>query len=287
MSTQLWSILVLGGLGCIFGVGLALASRIFRIKQNPLKLQIMDMLPKANCGACGFAGCEAYADWLVSDQKASVDKCTVGGPETTRDIGRLFGKEVIVTGQKIAVIMCSGGKDCTDRFSYQGISTCEAVNLVFGGHKSCLYGCLGFGDCVKVCPFDAITLTISGTVPVINTGKCTGCGLCVTACPKKIIELVEDKFKVGISCKSRDKGALVRKICKTGCIGCGICVKVCPVNDIVLENNLARIKHENCNNCGICVEKCPTKTIRSRTGVPPVNCPLSLRGRSPAAAIPS
>ena len=267
MNIPLWSILVLGGLGCIFGVGLAVASRIFRIKQNPLKLQIMDMLPKANCGACGFAGCESYADWLVSDQKASVEKCTVGGPDIARDIGRLFGKEVTATGKKKAVIVCSGGENCTDRFSYRGVSTCEAVNLIFGGQKSCLYGCLGFGDCVKVCPFGAIKQTGPGKVPVIDAGKCTGCGLCLAACPKKIIELVEDRFTVSISCKSNHKGALVRKICKPGCIGCGICIKVCPVNDIVLENNLARIKYENCNNCGLCIEKCPTKSIRSRTGV--------------------
>jgi len=221
------------------------------------------MLPKANCGACGFAGCESYADWLVSDQKASVEKCTVGGPELAVGIGRLFGKEVTVTAKKKAVIVCSGGENCTDRFSYQGVSTCKAVNLVFGGQKSCLYGCLGFGDCVKVCPFNAITLDGPGKVPVINLAKCTGCGLCVASCPKKIIELVEEeKFKVAVSCKSKDKGAVVRKICKTGCIGCGICVKNCPVNDIVLENNLARIKYENCNNCGICVAKCPTKSIR-------------------------
>ena len=263
MSMQLWAILVLGGLGCVFGIGLALASRIFHIKQNPLKLQIMDMLPKANCGACGFAGCEAYADWLVSDQKASVEKCTVGGFETARDIGRLFGKEVAATGKKTAVIICSGGENCTDRFSYKGVNTCKAANQVFGGQKSCLYGCLGFGDCVKVCPFNAITLDGPGKVPVIDPAKCTACGLCVTACPKKIIELIDEKFNVVISCKSRDKGAVVRKICKVGCIGCGLCVKNCPVNDIVMENNLARIKYENCNNCGICIEKCPTKSIKA------------------------
>ncbi|MFH2069497.1 MAG: RnfABCDGE type electron transport complex subunit B [Candidatus Omnitrophota bacterium] len=262
MNTQLWSILVLGGLGCLFGVGLALASRIFRIKQNPLKLQIMDMLPKANCGACGFAGCESYADWLVSDQKASVEKCTVGGPDIARDIGRLFGKEVTAAARKKAVIVCSGGENCADRFTYRGVNTCKAANQIFGGHKSCLYGCLSLGDCVKVCPFGAIKHTGPGKVPVIDINKCTGCGLCVAACPKKIIELIEDKFTVNISCKSHDKGAFVRKICKTGCIGCGICVKNCPVHDIVLENNLARIKYENCNNCGVCVEKCPTKSIK-------------------------
>lgn len=262
MSIEISSILVLGGLGLMFGVGLALASKVFHIKQNPLKLGIMDILPKANCGACGLAGCESYADWLLSDKTASVNKCTVGGPEVIKQIGSLLGKEVIITAKKTAVIICSGGENCTDRFNYGGVNTCKAVNLIFGGNKSCVFGCLEFGDCIKVCPFDAISQTVPGTVPVINTDRCTGCGLCVTACPKKIIVLVEEKFKVNILCKSNDKGYFVKKICKTGCIGCGLCVKVCPVKDIVMENNLAWIKYVDCNNCGLCIIKCPTKTIK-------------------------
>jgi len=267
MSLELSAILVLGGLGFIFGIGLAIASKIFHIKEDPKKLEILNILPNANCGACGLAGCESYAEWLASDEAAEINKCSVGGPEVAKKIAAIIGRNVGEISKKVAVIYCSGGKNCSDKFEYYGIETCQASNIVFGGHKSCVYGCLGFGDCVKVCPFGAITQSEPGTVPVIDYSKCTGCGLCVKACPKKIINLVEDKFSVHVRCKSNDKGAVVRKICKTGCIGCGLCVKVCPVNDIVLENNLARIKYINCNNCGLCIEKCPTKVIQKTISV--------------------
>lgn len=262
MNINFMPILVLGGLGAVFGIGLAIASRIFQLKENITKLKVLELLPGANCGACGLAGCESYAELLSSDKDVSLNKCTVGGAELVEKLGALFGREATATGKKIAVIMCSGGENCTDRFTYSGVNTCYAVNLVFGGHKSCIYGCLGLGDCVKSCPFGAITQDKPGTVPVINPEKCTGCGLCVNVCPKKIIELVEEKFTVHIKCKSIDKGTFVRKICKVGCIGCGVCVKICPVNDIVLENNLAKIKYITCDNCGKCVEKCLTKTIQ-------------------------
>jgi RnfABCDGE-type electron transport complex B subunit len=259
MSIELTAVIILGGLGLMFAFVLGIANKIFFLRQDPVKIKIIDMLPGANCGACGFAGCDSYADAVVN-QDISLDKCTVSTQEAVKKIGQILGKEVSETEVRVAVIACSGGVNCKDRFTYLGIDTCQAANAVFGGYKACIYGCLGFGDCVRVCPFDAITHTY-GEVPVIDYDKCTGCGLCIKTCPKKIIELVPQKYSVHILCKSLDKGAVVRKICKTGCIGCGICAKICPKNDIVMKDNLARMKYALCDNCGLCIEKCPTKAI--------------------------
>ncbi len=253
------SILLLGGLGFLFAGGLSIASRIFSVKEDPKKTAVFELLPGANCGACGFAGCEVYAQFLVDGDFQSF-KCTVATPETIKKISALLGKEIGITEKKVAVIYCKGGTECKNKFTYFGVETCESANLIFGGNKTCKYGCLGLGDCVRVCPFGAITYELYN-VPVIDENKCTGCGLCVNTCPKKIISLVPVKYNVHIRCSSKDTGSYVRQICKTGCIACGICVKTCPVKAIEITENFAKIDYNKCTVCGLCVERCPTNTI--------------------------
>jgi len=254
------AIVFLGGAGFLLGFILAFAAEKFSVKTNPLEEKLLSLLPGANCGACGYPGCSGYAESMASG-KAEPGKCPVlSSQEAINEIFRLMGKEPVVSNRKTAVIFCGGGNDCRDNFEYKGIESCAVASRYYGGPKSCEYGCIGLGDCARVCPFGAITYK-KGEVPLIDEEKCTACGLCVEACPKKIIHLVECKYRYHIRCSSLDKGARVRQICPPGCIGCGICVKSCPQNDIILENNLARMKYDRCDNCGICMEKCPTRTI--------------------------
>ncbi|MBN1622636.1 MAG: RnfABCDGE type electron transport complex subunit B [Endomicrobiales bacterium] len=255
------SILFLGGVGLLFGIGLGIAAKKFAVKLNPKEEEIIGLLPGVNCGACGYPGCSGYAAALINGE-AEPGKCTVASKEVNSEIARILGKEVAETDRKVAIILCNGGSNCKDKMDYQGIKDCNIAAAVFGGSKECSSGCLGLGSCAKACPFGAIIQEKPGDVPKIDWNKCTGCGICVSVCPKKIINLVPCKFKFHILCQSNDKGAIVRKICSVGCIGCGLCVKVCPEKDIVLENNLARMKYDNCNNCGLCFAKCPTKSIK-------------------------
>ncbi|MBU0952510.1 MAG: 4Fe-4S binding protein [Elusimicrobia bacterium] len=159
-----------------------------------------------------------------------------------------------------AVIYCAGGNNCSDKYAYQGVETCFAASKIFRGKKECIYGCIGFGDCAQACAEGAIS-HVKGEIPAVNKNTCTGCGLCVSACPKKIISLVPSKYDVHIKCSSLNAGRYVREICATGCISCGICVKICPTKAIKIENNLAVVNYNKCSNCGLCVERCPANTI--------------------------
>ncbi|MDI6641671.1 MAG: 4Fe-4S binding protein, partial [Elusimicrobiota bacterium] len=187
-------------------------------------------------------------------------KCSATKLESRKKIAEILGQQIPEIETKVAVILCSGGSSCIDKFDYRGVKTCQAASLIFRGHKACVYGCLGFGDCALVCPFDAISY-IEGEVPVVDRRKCTGCGICVEKCPKKIIALIPEKYNVHVRCSSLDRGDWTRKICKTGCISCGICVKVCPVKAIEIENNLAKINYSTCSVCGLCVDRCPSNAI--------------------------
>ncbi len=253
------SVSILGGLGLLAGSGLAYASKKFVSKIDPKVEAILEALPGANCGACGFAGCSGFAKALV-EERAQANGCILGGEEVAREVASILGVEVEVKEKKIAKILCYHKGASQTQFDYQGLESCRAAALLFGGDKACSYSCLGLGDCVEACPFGAITL-IKGKIE-INEERCTGCGKCVSICPKGVITLVPEEKRVHILCNSKDKGAIVRKICKEGCIGCGICVKVCPEKAITLKDNLAYIDYEKCTECGACVEKCPTHTIK-------------------------
>lgn len=254
-------ILSLGGLGLAFGAILAFAYTKFAVEKDPRVDEVREALPGANCGACGYPGCDGLAAAIVAG-KAPVNACTVGGANSAEKIGAIMGVETPVGEKKVARVLCQGDLDAAaQKYRYVGIDSCAAANALGGGSKACPYGCLGLGDCVKACPFGAIEV-ING-VAVVDEEKCTGCTLCVVACPKGIIQMVPKSKRAVILCASLDKGKLVRSYCKVGCIACNICVRKCPENTIVLENNLAHIVYDKCTNCMECVSNCPTGAIKN------------------------
>lgn len=232
--TVLLGVIVLTVLGLLFGLGLAVASRVFAVKTDPRVEQVDATLPQANCGACGYSGCLAYAEAVVKEGVAT-NLCIPGGIETARAIADAMGVEFEETVALRAYVHCQGGnKEAVSVFDYDGVADCRAAALVHGGPKACKYGCLGFGTCAKVCPFDAITMSKNG-LPVIDYARCTGCGVCVRACPVNIIELLPPGTRVFLACSNRDRGAAVKKICSVGCISCLICAKVTSSEAVTME----------------------------------------------------
>jgi len=263
MSIILYSIATLGILGVIYGLGLAFASKKFHVDIDPKIEQINEILPGVNCGACAFPGCTGYAEAIV-EKGADINLCAPGGDEVIANIAKIMGIEATSADKKIAVIHCqSGGINNTFfRYNYHGISTCKAAVLVSSGPNLCNYGCVFQNDCIEACQFDAIHLDENG-MRIIDEEKCTGCGACVIACPRNLIELVSIKKRVHVLCSSHDKGAVSRKVCgnKTACIACTLCVKKCPVEAIEMQDNIAVIIYDKCINCGQCTDVCPTSAI--------------------------
>lgn len=261
MTGAIWiPVVIISGLGLIFGLGLAFASKKFEVKVDERIAKVRDVLPGANCAACGQTGCDAFAEAVVGGI-CKVDGCPVGGSEVAKKIGEILGVEVEDSEKKIARVMCGGSLDVSKvKYDYEGIEDCTAAANLFGGPRACVYGCVGMGNCVRACPFDAIVVE-NGVAKVIAS-KCTGCGKCVDACPKKIIELVPICSEYTVRCSSLDKGAVVRQICTIGCIGCTRCVKACPVGAISMNGPLAKIDPAKCTNCGECIKVCPTMSIR-------------------------
>jgi len=277
-STVYITLIVLAGLGVVFGVALALVAARFVVKVDPKVEQVRETLPGANCGACGFAGCMGYAEAVVGNPDVAVSMCAPGKSAVAEKIAIITGKKAEKVEPKIARVFCQGGTSLSQRkFIYTGVQDCTAAVLAAGGDKSCEYGCLGFGTCMRACPFGAITMS-ADNLPIIHPDKCTACGKCVAACPKQVIELAQTSKAVVISCHSRDKGVDVKKKCQVGCIACGICVRTCPVDAIKIDNNLARIDHSKCIVCGLCVKKCPTSAIfdyiplRPKAYIDPTKC---------------
>ncbi|MCK4339833.1 MAG: RnfABCDGE type electron transport complex subunit B [Candidatus Cloacimonetes bacterium] len=259
----LTTIIVLGCLGIIFGIVLAIASKKFHVEIDPKIEKIEEALPGANCGACGLPGCSGYAEAIVYSG-ADIHLCAPGGDEVAHEIAKIMGIKASKKERNIAVIQCqSGGINNTFlKFENKGIETCQAALILSSGHNLCEYGCLSYNDCLRACPFDAISLD-DNNMRLIDEVKCTGCGNCVEACPIDLILLIPISKKVNVLCKSLDKGKDAKVKCgnKTACIGCGICAKKCPVEAITIENNLAIIDYEKCVACGICATVCPTKSI--------------------------
>lgn len=254
----LTSILSLGSLGFLFGLGLAFASKRFFVKTDERTEEILSKLPGANCGVCGKAGCLGFAQGLVSGV-CGVEGCKVMEEDQRKEVADLLGIELIPKVKAKSVLCCQGGKKVRERFNYQGIKDCISANLVLGGQKECIFGCLGFFDCVKLCPFEAIS--IGEGIPVISEERCTGCGKCVEACPKRLFSLVPIDKKYFVLCRSKDFGKKVLDICPVGCIGCGKCKKACSVDAICIADNLATIDYNKCNDCGECLKACPTKAV--------------------------
>lgn len=254
----LYAVLVLGLLGAVFGLVLAIASKLFEVKKNPLLEPISNVLPGANCGGCGYAGCAAFAQAVI-DGKAEPNGCVVGGESCAEKIAEILGVEVKKNTRLAAFVNCSGGNNAKKKFQYIGISDCHAAMRISGGPTECAYGCIGLGSCVNACPFGAISL-VNG-VAFVDHERCTGCLVCVNTCPKHIIHPVPYYADVNVACSSHEKGAALRKICNIGCIGCKICEKTCQYDAIHVVDNLASIDYEKCTGCGECALKCPRHLI--------------------------
>jgi len=247
-------------MGLLFGVGLALAYKRYEVKVDPKVEAVREVLPGANCGACGYPGCDGFASAVVNGG-ASPSGCPVGGAKVTEDICEILGVEADVGEDMVAKVLCQGDMDrAKDKFIYTGVEDCAAASMLSSGPKACSYGCLGLGSCVKVCQFDAIHIDERG-IAVVDVDKCTACGQCVNACPKGLIEMVPKKSFVQVMCISKDRGKDVRKYCDIGCIACRICVNACEFGAIEIENNIAKIDYDKCTNCMVCAEKCPTNAI--------------------------
>jgi RnfABCDGE-type electron transport complex B subunit len=253
-------IITMAALGLLFSAGLVVAYQKLKVEENPKTVKVSESLPQANCGACGYAGCQAFAEAVVSGEATS-NGCPVGGAETAQMIADILGVEVGEIIKKVARLHCRGTKEAAkDRGEYLGLTTCYAANLV-GGNKQCTYGCLGYGDCVKACQFDALFMDDNG-LPTVVEEACTACGKCVDACPRDLFELHPQEQNILVFCRSLDRGPAAKKACKNACIGCGICVRACP-DAIELEENLAVIKdYKKILPEQIpAMEKCPTDSI--------------------------
>ncbi|MBU4484534.1 RnfABCDGE type electron transport complex subunit B [bacterium] len=250
-------IIILGVLGLLFGIGLYIASKVFHVHVDPRVEKVEACLPGANCGACGLAGCGGFAKAIVHGH-ADITSCIPGGDDVAHQIADIMGVEVAGSEKQVAILHCKG-REVNDKYDYKGIRSCAAANLLHGGPKECVYGCIAFGDCVKACPFDALHM-VNG-FPVVDEEKCTACGKCVAACPKNLFSIQKMKSTVHVTCKSMDKPKDARKVCKVACIGCGKCTKVCKFDAIYVENFLARIDYDKCVSCGLCEKECPTNAI--------------------------
>ena len=254
------AILALGLAGLVFGAILALAAQKFKVKEDPRVVEILSVLPGANCGACGFPGCSGLAA-AICEGTAPCNACIPGGNPAAEQISEIMGVDSEAVEPMVAVVYCQGDNDhASNMAEYHGFEDCRALNQL-GGLKGCSYGCLGMGTCVDACPFGAMYMSSKG-LPVVIKDKCTGCGACVKACPRNVIGLAPASNTVHILCRSYDKGPAVRKYCKVGCIGCRLCVRSCPQEAISMDKKtLAKIDYSLCENCGICAIKCPVKAI--------------------------
>jgi Na+-translocating ferredoxin:NAD+ oxidoreductase RNF subunit RnfB len=261
---------VLGGLGLGFGLILGLASKVFHVETDPRLDQLNECLPGANCGGCGYAGCGGYAEAVLTGE-APIGLCNSGGNECAQTMAKIMGVEAGEVTRKVALVRCSGEKHYDKdgnltsgarvKAKYEGFKDCLAASKVGGsGPLSCKFGCLGFGSCVKVCKYDAISI-VNG-IAKVNEDRCVGCMSCAKGCPRGLIVPVEPKRNVVIACASLAKGAVTTRGCTIGCIGCGLCKKICPQEAITIEKNLAVIDYSKCDNCGLCATVCPKKLIK-------------------------
>jgi Na+-translocating ferredoxin:NAD+ oxidoreductase RNF subunit RnfB len=249
-------------LGILLGLGLAFAARLLAVRRDERVEAIEKALPGANCGACGFAGCAAYAAQIVGGEVA-LDLCTVGGAEVAKQVARIMGVEYqgSAAGKRVPQVHCRGGQGTAERaFNYSGVEDCVALFALFGGNKICKYGCLGLGTCMRVCPVDAIYYDAEGLVWV-NKEICISCGQCVKICPTGVMQWLPYEADYLVVCSSKDKGALVRKYCKVGCIACKICEKKSPEGGYKVEDNLSRIDFAAAGDRKAGADACPTKCI--------------------------
>lgn len=265
MEIAILIVVLMTSVGLLFGLILAIANKKFEVEVNPLIHLVEDVLPKGQCGACGYAGCMAYAEAVVLDESVAPNLCIPGKEAVAKRVAELTGKVAEEVEPRYAYIHCNGCKNnSSDKYIYEGIDDCICANILLNGPKSCEYGCLGLGTCVKNCPFDAIKIG-DNNLPIIDREKCSGCGKCQSVCPKKVIQMALENSIVAVDCNNKEKGAKAKKSCNVPCIGCGLCAKKCEHGAIKIENNLAVVDSsiciEKCNE-PLCVNSCPTGAIK-------------------------
>lgn len=259
MNDILLPILILAVIGLVAGLLLAIASIVMAVPKDQKAEDIREMLPGANCGACGYSGCDGYAQALAKGE-AKPGLCPVGGSDVANSIAAYLGVAASSVEPHMSVVRCLGSHDnTTDRVEYEGITSCAAAAAVAGGPTSCTYGCIGLGDCVNVCNYNA--LSVRNGVAMVESKNCVACGMCIDACPRHLLTLVPVKKQAVVLCSNCDKGAATNKVCKVGCIGCMRCEKTCKYDAIHVKNFVASVDPEKCVGCGECVDVCPRHII--------------------------
>lgn len=252
---------IVAAVGLFIGLFLGFAAKTFEVKTDERELQVRELLPGANCGGCGYPGCDGLAS-AIAKGEAPANACPVANKESHKLIAEVMGTAVEESEPKVAFVKCVGTCDKTEvKYEYYGVADCNKAAVVPGkGNKKCSYGCMGFGSCVRVCAFDAIHI-VNG-IAVVDKSKCTGCSSCTAQCPNKLIEMVPASARHLVGCSSLDKGKDVKAACKAGCIACKLCVKACEYDAIKVENNIAYIDYSKCTNCGKCAAVCPVQVIQ-------------------------
>ena len=260
MNPVLIAVIVLCAVGIVCALMLVIAAKYMSVPVDEKFPAIRECLPGANCGACGYAGCDGYANALASGNEKKINKCVAGGHDVAKELSDVTGIPFEAVAEVNAFVRCQGTCLSTKKKAeFDGAKSCAAAKLVFGGDGACRFGCLGYGDCAAVCHEHAINI-ING-VAHINDYRCMGCGACTRTCPQGIIQILPKDIEIYPACSNHDKGASVMKVCSSGCIGCGLCAKKCPTGAITMENNLPVIDHSKCVACGTCVDACPKHSI--------------------------
>ena len=267
MNAIITPVMLVVVIGLICAGLLVFASKVFHVAVDERVTLVREVLPGANCGGCGYAGCDDYAANLVADEGLSCTLCSPGWAAVASQVAEILGRSAGSVEPEVAQVMCNGTCDASRKvLEWQGMSSCKGAKGWFSSPNACMFGCMGLGDCVDACQFDAIGI-VDG-IAKVNRENCVACGACVGACPQKIIRLVPEKSQVHVLCSSTDKGAVAKKNCDNACIGCTKCTTVCNFDAISVENFLAGIDVSKCKSCGLCAVVCPTGAINSFKKLP-------------------
>lgn len=261
MNPIILAVLIVSAIGLIAGLALAVASIVMAVPVDKKAEAIRECLPGANCGACGFSGCDGYAAALSKGVTKNTALCAPGGNEVSAQIAEIAGLTAGSVAPSAAVVMCQGFCEKSNtKMIYNGVESCQMAKQLFGGPKECIYGCIGLGDCVRACPYEAIH--ICDGVARVNPAMCKACKMCVKTCPNSLIRMMPlHEAKAAVLCVNKDKGAVTKKECQLGCIGCMKCVKACEFDAVKVENFCAKVDFNKCTGCGKCTEACPVKCI--------------------------